>query len=96
MLRVQRNARSLQLARLLRTRAVFDFACRRSLRRLLEKKSHPGGASKFGAVFWGLNKAGKLRIPVEEEEAGLDVSHHGGKAYEFELSEKTEAATTEV
>ena len=42
--------------------------------------------STIGTVFYGLNKAGKLRISREEEEAGLDVSHHGGTAYEIEFA----------
>jgi len=37
----------------------------------------------IGTVFFCLNKAGKLRIPTEEEETGLDLSHHGGKAYDL-------------
>ena len=37
----------------------------------------------IGTVFFCLNKAGKLRISKEEEEAGLDLSHHGGKAYDL-------------
>merc|ERR1712100_154188 len=30
------------------------------------------------------NLSGFLRVPVEEEEAGLDTSHHGGNAYNFD------------
>ena len=32
---------------------------------------------------------GLLRIPVEEEQAGLDVSHHGGSAYNAEEGKVT-------
>lgn len=35
-------------------------------------------------LFGVLKYAGMLRVPVEEEEAGLDTSHHGGNAYNFE------------
>ena len=31
-----------------------------------------------------LKVSGFLRVPVEEEEAGLDTSHHGGNAYNFD------------
>ena len=45
----------------------------------------------IGTVFFCLNKAGKLRIPTEEEETGLDLSHHGGQAYEIQMAAKTDA-----
>lgn len=35
-------------------------------------------------LFGVLKYAGMLRVPVEEEEVGLDTSHHGGNAYNFE------------
>jgi len=35
-------------------------------------------------LFGVLKYAGLLRVPVEEEEVGLDTSHHGGNAYNFE------------
>lgn len=41
-----------------------------------------GGTSSI--LFFVLKYAGMLRVPVEEEEAGLDTSHHGGNAYNFE------------
>lgn len=34
-----------------------------------------------GLLFGGLNYFGWFRITEEEEEIGVDVSHHGGKAY---------------
>mmetsp|Transcript_9350 Transcript_9350/g.34302 ORF Transcript_9350/g.34302 Transcript_9350/m.34302 type:complete len:490 (-) Transcript_9350:247-1716(-) len=38
----------------------------------------------MGTFFFLLKTIGALRIPPEEEEMGLDVSHHGGHAYETE------------
>ena len=35
-------------------------------------------------LFGVLKYAGMLRVPVEEEEVGLDTSHHGGNAYNFD------------
>jgi len=35
----------------------------------------------IGFVFLGLRSIGQLRVPLEDEVTGLDVSHHGGKAY---------------
>jgi len=35
----------------------------------------------IGLVFAALRAAGQLRVPLEDEVLGLDVSHHGGKAY---------------
>merc|ERR1719282_1297196 len=40
-----------------------------------------------GAVFMGLKSANLLRISVEEEEAGIDISHHGGSAYTTDYQE---------
>ena len=40
-----------------------------------------------GAVFMGLKSANLLRISVEEEEAGIDISHHGGSAYTTDFQE---------
>jgi Amt family ammonium transporter len=36
----------------------------------------------MGPFFWILRKTGNLRASPDEEEMGLDVSHHGGYAYE--------------
>jgi ammonia channel protein AmtB len=38
-----------------------------------------GGLS--GSMFFGLNQIGWFRVKEEEELAGMDISHHGGKAY---------------
>jgi len=38
----------------------------------------------LGPFFFALKAAGQLRVPMEEEEMGLDVSHHGGDAYTFD------------
>ena len=35
-------------------------------------------------LFGVLKYTGTLRVPVEEEEVGLDTSHHGGNAYNFD------------
>jgi Amt family ammonium transporter len=35
----------------------------------------------LGAFFYALKVTNHLRIPAEEEHAGIDVSHHGGSAY---------------
>merc|ERR1711924_520886 len=40
-----------------------------------------------GAVFMGLKSANLLRISVEEEEAGIDISHHGGSSYTTDYQE---------
>jgi len=37
----------------------------------------------LGPFFYALKMTGQLRVPVEEEDQGLDVSHHGGDAYTF-------------
>lgn len=34
-----------------------------------------------GAMFFGLKTAGLLRVSAEEEQAGLDISEHGGPGY---------------
>ena len=34
-----------------------------------------------GAMFFGLKAAGLLRVSAEEEQAGLDISEHGGPGY---------------
>ncbi|KAK9168158.1 hypothetical protein Syun_000298 [Stephania yunnanensis] len=36
----------------------------------------------MGPLFYGLSKLGLLRISIDDEVAGLDVSSHGGYAYE--------------
>jgi len=41
----------------------------------------------LGALFFILKKLNLLRVPVEEEEDGLDVSHHGGSGYNMATSE---------
>ena len=33
-------------------------------------------------MFFALKQAGLLRVPPEVEEAGMDISKHGGTAYE--------------
>lgn len=35
-------------------------------------------------MFGGLKAAGMLRVPTEIEEMGMDVSKHGGDAYELQ------------
>ena len=35
-------------------------------------------------TFFALKKAGILRVSEEEEMAGMDVSHHGGSAYNID------------
>ncbi len=34
-----------------------------------------------GVMFYGLMKAGWFRVEEEHEDEGMDMSHHGGKAY---------------
>jgi len=34
-------------------------------------------------MFYGLKGLGCLRVSREEEELGLDINHHGGKAYHY-------------
>lgn len=41
----------------------------------------------LGPFFYGLKLMGQLRVPQDEEEEGLDVSHHGGDAYTFGKAE---------
>ncbi|MEM7392553.1 MAG: hypothetical protein AAF492_09400 [Verrucomicrobiota bacterium] len=36
-----------------------------------------------GVMFFVLKSMGILRVPPEDELAGLDESHHGGSAYEM-------------
>jgi Amt family ammonium transporter len=38
-----------------------------------------GGLS--GSMFFGLNQIGWFRVAEDEELVGMDMSHHGGKAY---------------
>ena len=40
-----------------------------------------------GIVFYALKATNLLRISVEEEEAGIDISHHGGSAYTTEFDD---------
>eukprot|EP00854_Cymbomonas_tetramitiformis_P020918 gene20918-25090_t len=35
-------------------------------------------------MFFGLSKAGVLRVSPEDEQTGLDDSHHGGSAYDMQ------------
>lgn len=41
-----------------------------------------------GILFYVLNRLGKLRVSLEDEERGLDVSHHGGAAYHMNHNSK--------
>jgi len=41
-------------------------------------------------LFWTLNQFGLFRVPKEEEQVGLDISHHGGSA--VQLTKPTEEA----
>lgn len=53
----------------------------------------------MGIFFFILKSLNMLRIPEEEEEMGLDVSHHGGHAYENEeedMKEPTDAEAIKV
>jgi len=43
-----------------------------------------GGTSFL--LFFGLKMAGMLRVSQEIEEAGMDISKHGGAAYEKEVA----------
>ena len=36
-------------------------------------------------MFFALKMAGLLRVPPEVEEAGMDISKHGGTAYEKQV-----------
>ena len=36
-----------------------------------------------GLMFFVLNMFGVLRVPPEDEQVGMDESHHGGKAYDM-------------
>jgi len=45
-------------------------------------------AGTLTPFFMGLRMAGILRVPMEEEDVGLDISHHGGEAYNIEVSKK--------
>lgn len=42
----------------------------------------------LGPFFYSLRLMGILRVPMEEEDVGLDISHHGGEAYNIEVSSK--------
>lgn len=44
-------------------------------------------------VFLGLNKLGLLRISSDEEEEGMDSSHHGGSAYPEQFQSKPSTVT---
>jgi Amt family ammonium transporter len=44
----------------------------------------------IGGLFMIMKMAGILRVPVDEEILGLDVSHHGGKAYNNDDHQATE------
>ena len=37
-------------------------------------------------MFFALKMAGMLRVSSEVEEAGMDISKHGGTAYEKEVT----------
>lgn len=37
----------------------------------------------MGCLFWGLSKLKLLRISADEEMAGMDVTSHGGLAYDY-------------
>ena len=52
----------------------------------------------MGIFFFILSKLNMLRIPEEEEEMGLDISHHGGHAYETEedLKEPSDVEAVKV
>mmetsp|Transcript_57346 Transcript_57346/g.173395 ORF Transcript_57346/g.173395 Transcript_57346/m.173395 type:complete len:172 (+) Transcript_57346:2-517(+) len=39
------------------------------------------GVVTCGMLFYGMKFAGVLRVSLEDEIAGLDVTHHGGPAY---------------
>ncbi len=39
---------------------------------------------QMGLLFFVLRKFNMLRIPPEEEQMGLDVSKHGGAAYNYD------------
>jgi Amt family ammonium transporter len=41
-----------------------------------------------GLLFFVLRKLNMLRIPPEEEQMGLDVSKHGGAAYNYDGGRK--------
>ena len=38
----------------------------------------------LGGLFFIMKQMGILRVPHEEEEEGLDVSHHGGSGYNMD------------
>lgn len=42
-----------------------------------------------GIMFFALSKLGMLRVSPEDEQAGLDESHHGGSAYDMGVDVKT-------
>ena len=41
-----------------------------------------------GLTFVGLKMLKLLRVSAEDEDEGLDSSHHGGGAYNFEVAGK--------
>eukprot|EP00549_Striatella_unipunctata_P007703 CAMPEP_0118701394 /NCGR_PEP_ID=MMETSP0800-20121206/17226_1 /TAXON_ID=210618 ORGANISM="Striatella unipunctata, Strain CCMP2910" /NCGR_SAMPLE_ID=MMETSP0800 /ASSEMBLY_ACC=CAM_ASM_000638 /LENGTH=460 /DNA_ID=CAMNT_0006602309 /DNA_START=45 /DNA_END=1427 /DNA_ORIENTATION=- len=45
-----------------------------------------------GVLFFSLNKIGWLRVSEEEEAEGMDLSHHGGKAYNMDEEDILESA----
>ena len=45
-----------------------------------------------GLVFFGLKMAKVLRVSAEDEDTGLDASHHGGNAYNFASGKPAQVA----
>ena len=48
-------------------------------------------AGMSAIMFFILKAAGILRVSAEMEEAGMDVSKHGGPAYDVPVSQKSAA-----